>query len=135
MSRRNGKGAGIGKGNPPKDTQFVKGRSGNPDGRPKGSRNLETIIRQAANAPVMATIDGRKKRISKTTATAIQLATKAAGGDKHAGSQLFQYLWQFEAEAASTKPAQFPFEEADLKVLRAIYERMMLCANPMSKAA
>jgi len=127
MSKKDGKNTGVGKGNPPKDSQFVKGRSGNPQGRPKGSKNLETIIRQAANARVIATIDGRKKRISKTTATAIQLATRAAGGDKHAGPQLFQYLWQFESRAADATPSQFPFAEADLEVLRGIFERMQQC--------
>ena len=72
----------VGRGNPPRHTRFSKGKSGNLKGRPKGSKNLSTIIMEAANAQVMPTIDGKPRRISKLYATAMQLATKAAGGDQ-----------------------------------------------------
>jgi hypothetical protein len=35
---------------PPKQYQFPKGVSGNPSGRPRGSRNFKTIFREAAKA-------------------------------------------------------------------------------------
>ena len=45
------KGAGqkIGRGNPPKHTRFQKGTSGNPKGRPKGSKNLSTGQNKSTN--------------------------------------------------------------------------------------
>ena len=46
-------------GNPPKHTQFRKGTSGNPRGRPKGSKNLATYLMEAARDQVSATVDGR----------------------------------------------------------------------------
>ena len=77
-------GAKVGKGNPPEHTRFAKGTSGNLKGRPKGSKNLSTIIMDAAKAQVTATIDGKRRKISKLVASAMQLATKAAGGDPKA---------------------------------------------------
>lgn len=42
----------VGYGRPPKETQFKKGQSGNPKGRPKGSRNFKTYVQQVLNKPV-----------------------------------------------------------------------------------
>ena len=42
---------------------------------------------EAAKAPVMATIDGKRRKISKLVASAMQLATKAAGGDPFEANQ------------------------------------------------
>jgi hypothetical protein len=37
----------VGKGKPPKSKQFKKGKSGNPNGRPKGARNYNTLFKIA----------------------------------------------------------------------------------------
>jgi hypothetical protein len=122
--------AKTGYGNPPKHTQFKKGLSGNKKGRPKGSKNLVTIFEEAARDQVTATIGGKKRRISKTQATAMQLATQAAAGDPAAMKEFLKWIDAIERRAAAAKPAAFPFSEADLEVLRAIHERMMLCTPP-----
>jgi Family of unknown function (DUF5681) len=120
----------IGRGNPPKHTQFKKGVSGNKKGRPKGSKNLSTLIMAAARDQVAATIDGKPRRISKIQATAMQLATKAAGGDRASINKFLDWVDEIETRAAAAKPAEFPFGEADLEVLRAIDKRMKLCIPP-----
>jgi hypothetical protein len=119
----------VGKRKPPEHTQYSKGISGNPKGRPKGSKNLSTIIMDAANAQVTATIDGRPRKISKLVATAMQLATKAAGGDHKAMGEFLDRIAEIEARAAAARPVQFPFTPADLEVLRDTYERMKLCES------
>jgi hypothetical protein len=122
----------IGRGNPPKHAQFAKGTSGNPRGRPKGSKNLSTYILEAARHQVSATVDGRTRKISKIQATAMQLATKAARGDQAAMSKFLDWIDEFESRAAAARPTQFPLSAADIEVLRAAHERMKQCNKETS---
>jgi alpha-beta hydrolase superfamily lysophospholipase len=124
---RTAAGQKVGRGNPPQHTRFQKGASGNPKGRPKGSKNLSTLIMEAARDPVTATVDGRTRRISKIQATTTQLATKAASGDHAAMGKFLDWIDEIETRAAAVKPTQFPLSEPDLEVLRAAYERMKEC--------
>jgi hypothetical protein len=114
-------------GNPPKHTQFRKGTSGNPKGRPKGSKNLSTYLMEAARAQVNAMVGGKTRTISKLQATAMQLATKAAGGDQAAIGKFLDWIDEIETRAASVKPTQFPLSAPDIEVIRAAYERMKQC--------
>ena len=125
--RVRGTGQKVGRGNPPKHTQFRKGTSGNPKGRPKGSKNLSTHLREAARDQVIATVDGKPRKISKIQATAMQLATKAAGGDQAAIGKFLDWMDEIETRAAAVKPSQFPLSAPDIEVLRAAYERMKQC--------
>jgi Family of unknown function (DUF5681) len=114
-------------GNPPKHTQFRKGTSGNPRGRPKGSKNLSTYLMEAARDQVTATVGGRTRTISKLQATTMQLATKAAGGDQAAIGRFLDWIDEIETRAASVKPTQFPLSAPDIEVIRAAYDRMRQC--------
>src|SRR2546429_7315704 len=122
-----GSGKKIGRGNPPKHTQFRKGQSGNKKGRPKGSKNLSTYIMEAARDQVTATVGGRARKISKIQATAMQLATKAAGGDQAAMGRFLDWVDEIETRASAVKPSQFPIGAPDIEVIRAVYERMKQC--------
>jgi hypothetical protein len=117
----------VGRGNPPKHTQFRKGTTGNPKGRPKGSKNLSTYIMEAARDHVTATVGGRTRKISKIQATTMQLATKAASRDQAAMGRFLDWVDEIETRAATVKPTQFPLSAPDIEVLRAAYERMKQC--------
>jgi hypothetical protein len=125
--RKTVKGTARKGGNPPKHAQFRKGTSGNPRGRPKGTKNLATYIMEAARDQVSAMVGGRTRTISNLQATTMQLATKAAGGDQAAMGRFLDWVDEIETRAASVKPSQFPIGEPDIEVIRAVYERMKQC--------
>lgn len=74
----------VGYRRPPKHSQFAKGRSGNPNGRPKGVRNFATVIEAELNTKIPITENGKRRSISKREAVAKQLVNKAASGDTKA---------------------------------------------------
>jgi hypothetical protein len=120
----------VGRGRPPLHTRFKKGESGNKKGRPKGSRNLSTVIMEASRAPINVTIGGKSRRISKLQATAMQLATRAADGNPNAMSKFLDWIDEIEHRAAAEKPVDYPFNAGDLEVLHAIRKRMRDCMPP-----
>lgn len=114
-------------GNPPKEFQFKKGVSGNKKGRPPGSKNLKTIVLEAAADEVVATVGGKQRKMSKVQATVMQFATQAAKGDHKAMGKFLALVDEMETRSSAAKPVQFPLGEPDVEVLRATYKRMIQC--------
>src|SRR5215813_10008081 len=74
--------AGYGK--PPRHTRFKKGQSGNPWGRPSGSKNLKTLLSEALNEPVIVTENGRCRKITKREPIVRQVVDCSATPDLRA---------------------------------------------------
>jgi hypothetical protein len=58
----------VGYGRPPLNTRFQPGRSGNPKGRPKGSKNFNTLFSEELALPVALTENGKRRRMPKSQA-------------------------------------------------------------------
>lgn len=69
---------------PPIESQFPKGRSGNPAGRPKGSNELTRITRKVALKKHSVNIEGKRRRI--TTLDLLILKAKAMAASGHPGA-------------------------------------------------
>lgn len=75
---------------PPKETQFIKGKTGNPNGRPKGSRSRSTIVREwlEANYKKVNPITGQNETLQIQDHLVISLIGKALKGDVPAFKEL-----------------------------------------------
>ena len=74
----------VGYGRPPRHSQFAKGTSGNPKGRPKGSKNFGLVLEDELNTKIFINENGKRKSITKREAVAKQIVNKAASGDAKA---------------------------------------------------
>jgi hypothetical protein len=115
---------GVGYGRPPRRTRFKKGRSGNPRGRPKGSKNLATQLTKTLGERVVITQNGRRRSITKLDAAAKQLANSAAAGDLKAIHQLMMLAQWVAGRTEALAPSTDPFTDADREVIAAICARL-----------
>ncbi len=70
----------VGKGKPPKHSQFKKGQSGNPNGRPRGNKNSDPVLHKMWNKIVTVREGGQVRRVPYNEALIMALADKAIKG-------------------------------------------------------
>jgi len=118
----------VGYGRPPKHRQFKKGRSGNPKGRPKGTRNLATDLEEELSALILVREGAQPKRISKQRAMVKALLAKAIKGDTKAANTVLSIMYRlFEVEEADLSEANLP--EEDRAILEAFQRRWLSAAT------
>lgn len=113
----------VGYGRPPKSTQFAKGQSGNPKGRPKGSKNLPNLLAKALTEKVIINKNGRKKTVTKGEAAIKQLVDKATAGDLSALRLLIALTTTIE-NAVPPETKQSTASESDQKIIQRLFERL-----------
>ena len=114
----------VGYGQPPRETRFRKGQSGNPHGRPKGSLNMATVLLRTLREPVVVTASGRKRTITKLEAAMTQVVNKGASGDLSALKLLTALVQSAEDRVANTPHENTQTSEADQDVMRALLKRL-----------
>lgn len=116
----------IGYGKPPKHSQFKPGQSGNPRGRPSGSKSLSTILRKALSERIEVNKGGKRIKRSKLDVAIEQLVNKAAGGDLKAFIQLSQHLVRIEDAEAAKQAKSVPLQatESETNVMSSIANRI-----------
>lgn len=87
MAKRNSGNAGqytIGYGRPPKASRFVAGTSGNPLGRPKGSKGVGEIFRDLFRQKISVTENGKTRKMPALVVMLRRLQNDAMRGDAKA---------------------------------------------------
>ena len=79
----------VGYGRPPREHQFPPGKSGNPRGRPKGSKSASAILFQVLNRKLRVRQDGKEKQITVLEAIIVKFADEALKANARAAHFLF----------------------------------------------
>ena len=111
----------VGFGKPPKRSQFRKGASGNPKGRPKGKRNFATVLERTLQEKVVINENGVRKTVTKLEAATKQLVNQAASGDLVALRQLAWLASSVEEQLIA--PSTKQLTDDDRKVMDGILKR------------
>jgi hypothetical protein len=94
----------VGYRKPPKHTRFAKGVSGNPRGRPKGSRNLRTLLDTELDRPItIREQGGRSRKLSKAEALIKRMVNTALEGDLRAHKLILE---QYSGKDGKVSPDQ-----------------------------
>jgi len=98
----------IGFAKPPSAPRFPKSQSGNPAGRPRGSKNLSTILEQELQERVVIRENGKQRTVTKRRASMKQFVNKALAGDPRILPLFINYLRDLEVKAKDRMPHGLP---------------------------
>lgn len=94
----------VGYGRPPKHTRFKKGRSGNPKGRPKASKNMSTLLLEGLARPIPIKEDGKTRHVPFREAWVQKLLVSTLKGNVREQIALMKALQEFVPTAIDPEP-------------------------------
>ena len=114
----------IGYKKPPKQTQFQAGHSGNPNGRPKGLKNLATDLQEELEQKILITEANKSQTVTKQRAMIKTLFAKALKGETRAANVLIGLILGLEqAEQNSSDGTALSGED---QAILAAYTKQLL---------
>ena len=107
----------VGYRKPPRQHRFKPGQSGNPAGRPRKSRNLNTLLEEELDRPIVIKEHGRERRIPKREAIVKRLVANALNGDQRTLAMLLK------AGRANLQPEPIDFDVGSDRDFEAYLQR------------
>ena len=109
---------------PPKAGQFKAGRSGNPKGRPKGTRNLKTDLNVLLRKRIVVREDGETRYVSRQEAMLLSLFSKAVRGDVKASNSLLAMVIKLDPPPLKNAESETEAVSAsDSTIIQQFFER------------
>jgi hypothetical protein len=109
---------------PPVHSRFTKGRSGNPKGRPKGTKNLRTDLIEVLQERITVTEGGRKVRMPKQRALVKTLIAKGLKGDSRSITTLLNTMFRALVNADATDEVEQPLDANEKELMAGIEARI-----------
>lgn len=103
-----------GYGRPPKHSQFKKGRSGNPQGRPKGASSFKADLAAELQEKLSLTENGKERKVTKQRAFIKTLTAAAIKKDIRAVNALLACMRYFGVGAEEQAVENVDVEDLDL---------------------
>jgi hypothetical protein len=107
---------------PPKSGQFKSGQSGNPRGRPRGTKNLATDLQEELSSKIIVREGNQERTVSKQRALIKSLSSKALSGDIRAINTLVRMI----ERTLPDEPPEIdttPISSEDEALLQAFFDR------------
>ena len=123
----------VGYGRPPQATQFKPGKSGNPRGRPKGSRPVGAVLQQILNQRIPVTENGRTRRLPALEVILRRLANDAMRSEPRA-LKLLLGLYDRYGESPETDLRLDEILAEDREILANFLNKPTTPAKPKQKS-
>ncbi len=104
----------VGYKKPPQENQFQPGQSGNPRGRPKGSKNFDTLFEEAMSSQLTVNRNGKRQKITTRQAVILKLAEQGLGGEKQSLFKLVDLLRAHDEKAVEQAVEELSAEDAEI---------------------
>lgn len=112
----------VGYGKPPKHTQFKPGHSGNPRGRPKGSRNFKTDLLEELGEKIEIREGDRPRKITKQRALVKSLTNGSIKGNPRSTGHLLAAIFRVLDTGANQPEIEEDLTAEEAEILRAFEE-------------
>lgn len=103
----------TGYGKPPKASRFQSGKSGNPNGRPKGSKNRKTNVTEIASEQHSVTIEGEHLDLSMSELVLLFIRNRSTDGKARTFRRYHDLLVKY-SNSEQTQRGNFIVVPADM---------------------
>ena len=114
----------VGYGRPPRHTRFQPGQSGNPRGRPKGTKNLKTDLVEELGERILVREGNQSRQVSKQRAVVKTLVAKTLKGDARAAGLLTSMMLRLLDTGEGATEVTAPLHDDELALLEAFANRV-----------